>query len=81
MVEKKVPENIHLWCHAHVLNLVMSDTTKNAFVCWANELFSSRELDYCIPMSFLHSRSSKKKTMAGKKLLTTQCKMQNLDIV
>jgi len=40
----------------------------NQFVCWANELFPSRELDYCIPMSFLQSRISKKKTMAGEKI-------------
>lgn len=38
------------------------------FICWANELFSSRELDYCVSMSFLQSRISKKKTMAGEKI-------------
>lgn len=27
-LKKKVPEQIHVWCHVNVLNLVMSDTTK-----------------------------------------------------
>jgi len=42
--------------------------SSDQFVCWANELFSSRELDYCILMSFSQSRISKKKTMAGEKI-------------
>lgn len=38
------------------------------FVCCANEQFSSRELDYCIPMNILQLKISKKKTMAGEKI-------------
>ncbi|KAE9534101.1 hypothetical protein AGLY_008837 [Aphis glycines] len=27
-LKKEVPEALHVWCHAHVLNLVMTDVTK-----------------------------------------------------
>jgi hypothetical protein len=32
-LKKEVPEQIHVWCHAHILNLVMTDVTKICIEC------------------------------------------------
>lgn len=32
-LKKEVPEQIHVWCHAHILNLVMTDVTKICTEC------------------------------------------------
>jgi len=32
-LKKEVPEQLHVWCHAHILNLVMTDVTKICIEC------------------------------------------------
>lgn len=32
-LKKEVPEQIHVWCHAHILNLIMTDVTKICLEC------------------------------------------------